>query len=255
MTSLKRSVLCKHLCKQRIYGNMSHQESQVDLGSCFLHSLLIFSIGYQEQRPRWSWKTGISCNCSVPSTLTASSRAFPSTWRPRSGPEVSSSASRENRVRFQQNVQETVYCLCYLFLECMSCLSNWKSQTFLVLCGHIIPKQHTFVPGDLWPVFIDLGRFRGNLSGKRVDFSGRTVISPDPNLRIDEVAVPVHVAKILTFPEKVSTIQPLNSVFWILSFILRFQTIDSWKIPGNAHNPQFGVCECYLPVSYVSHCI
>ncbi|XP_026566777.1 DNA-directed RNA polymerase III subunit RPC1 [Pseudonaja textilis] len=48
------------------------------------------------------------------------------------------------------------------------------------------------------------GRFRGNLSGKRVDFSGRTVISPDPNLRIDEVAVPVHVAKILTFPEKVN---------------------------------------------------
>lgn len=31
------------------------------------------------------------------------------------------------------------------------------------------------------------GRFRGNLSGKRVDFSGRTVISPDPNLRVDEV--------------------------------------------------------------------
>lgn len=48
------------------------------------------------------------------------------------------------------------------------------------------------------------GRFRGNLSGKRVDFSGRTVISPDPNLRIDEVAVPVHVAKILTYPERVS---------------------------------------------------
>ncbi|KAK6044834.1 hypothetical protein COOONC_17661 [Cooperia oncophora] len=35
------------------------------------------------------------------------------------------------------------------------------------------------------------GRFRGNLSGKRVDFSGRTVISPDPNLRIDEVGVPL----------------------------------------------------------------
>jgi DNA-directed RNA polymerase III subunit RPC1 len=32
------------------------------------------------------------------------------------------------------------------------------------------------------------GRFRGNLSGKRVDFSGRTVISPDPNLRIDQVS-------------------------------------------------------------------
>lgn len=33
------------------------------------------------------------------------------------------------------------------------------------------------------------GRFRGNLSGKRVDFSARTVISPDPNLRIDEVKI------------------------------------------------------------------
>ncbi|KAH7082572.1 hypothetical protein BKA63DRAFT_501235 [Paraphoma chrysanthemicola] len=48
------------------------------------------------------------------------------------------------------------------------------------------------------------GRFRQNLSGKRVDFSGRTVIGPDPNLSIDEVAVPQRVAKILTYPEKVT---------------------------------------------------
>ena len=48
------------------------------------------------------------------------------------------------------------------------------------------------------------GRFRNNLSGKRVDFSGRTVISPDPNLAINEVAVPVLVAMNLTFPERVS---------------------------------------------------
>lgn len=48
------------------------------------------------------------------------------------------------------------------------------------------------------------GRFRGNLSGKRVDFSSRTVISPDPNLEIDQVGVPCHVAKILTFPERVT---------------------------------------------------
>ncbi|XP_045502401.1 DNA-directed RNA polymerase III subunit RPC1 [Colias croceus] len=47
------------------------------------------------------------------------------------------------------------------------------------------------------------GRFRGNLSGKRVDFSSRTVISPDPNLQIQEVGVPVHVAKTLTYPERV----------------------------------------------------
>ncbi|PVU95919.1 hypothetical protein BB561_001508 [Smittium simulii] len=48
------------------------------------------------------------------------------------------------------------------------------------------------------------GRFRGNLSGKRVDFSGRTVISPDPNMGIDEVAVPQLVAKVLTFPDVVT---------------------------------------------------
>lgn len=49
------------------------------------------------------------------------------------------------------------------------------------------------------------GRFRGNLSGKRVDFSGRTVISPDPNLMIHEVGIPVRVAMIMTYPEKVTT--------------------------------------------------
>ena len=38
------------------------------------------------------------------------------------------------------------------------------------------------------------GRFRGNLSGKRVDFSSRTVISPDPNLRIDQVK-PQHLIR------------------------------------------------------------
>jgi len=48
------------------------------------------------------------------------------------------------------------------------------------------------------------GRFRGNLSGKRVDFSGRTVISPDPNLSIDEVAVPILVARNMTYPEVVN---------------------------------------------------
>ena len=48
------------------------------------------------------------------------------------------------------------------------------------------------------------GRFRGNLSGKRVDFSGRTVISPDPNLAINEVAIPIRVAMNLTYPEKVT---------------------------------------------------
>lgn len=44
------------------------------------------------------------------------------------------------------------------------------------------------------------GRFRSNLSGKRVDFSARTVISPDPNIDIVEVGVPIEIAKRLTIP-------------------------------------------------------
>ncbi len=48
------------------------------------------------------------------------------------------------------------------------------------------------------------GRFRSNLSGKRVDFSARTVISPDPNISMNEVGVPEAIAKILTIPERVT---------------------------------------------------
>lgn len=48
------------------------------------------------------------------------------------------------------------------------------------------------------------GRFRMNLSGKRVNFSARTVISPDPNISINEVGVPEEIAKDLTIPVKVN---------------------------------------------------
>jgi DNA-directed RNA polymerase II subunit RPB1 len=48
------------------------------------------------------------------------------------------------------------------------------------------------------------GIIRNNLSGKRVDFSARSVITPDPNLSIEELGVPYRVAKNLTYPEKVT---------------------------------------------------
>ncbi len=51
------------------------------------------------------------------------------------------------------------------------------------------------------------GRFRGSLSGKRVNFSARTVISPDPNLSINEVGVPMRIAKEMTVPV---TVTPFN---------------------------------------------
>ena len=48
------------------------------------------------------------------------------------------------------------------------------------------------------------GRFRSNLSGKRVNFSARTVISPDPNISINEVGVPEMIAKEVTVPTYVN---------------------------------------------------
>jgi DNA-directed RNA polymerase II subunit RPB1 len=54
------------------------------------------------------------------------------------------------------------------------------------------------------------GRLRGTLMGKRVDFSARTVITPDPNLSLDELGVPLSIALNLTFPEVVT---PMNIEF------------------------------------------
>uniref|UniRef100_A0A6N2M9V3 DNA-directed RNA polymerase subunit n=1 Tax=Salix viminalis TaxID=40686 RepID=A0A6N2M9V3_SALVM len=51
------------------------------------------------------------------------------------------------------------------------------------------------------------GRIRGNLMGKRVDFSARTVITPDPTINIDELGVPWSIALNLTYPE---TVTPYN---------------------------------------------
>ena len=48
------------------------------------------------------------------------------------------------------------------------------------------------------------GRFRSNLSGKRVNFSARTVISPDPNLSINELGVPIEIARELTVPVRIT---------------------------------------------------
>ncbi|MCK4884240.1 MAG: DNA-directed RNA polymerase subunit A', partial [Candidatus Diapherotrites archaeon] len=48
------------------------------------------------------------------------------------------------------------------------------------------------------------GRFRYNLTGKRVNFAGRTVVSPDCFLGINQVGIPERVAQELTVPESVT---------------------------------------------------
>ena len=68
------------------------------------------------------------------------------------------------------------------------------------------------------------GRFRSNLSGKRVDFSARTVISPDPNIDINEVGVPLKIAMMLTVPERVTP--------WNLEEMRRLVINGPDKYPG-----------------------
>jgi DNA-directed RNA polymerase subunit A' len=68
------------------------------------------------------------------------------------------------------------------------------------------------------------GRFRGSLSGKRVDFSSRTVISPDPNLDLSEVGVPEQVAMKLTIPEIITE--------WNIERMKRIVVNGPSKFPG-----------------------
>src|SRR3989344_2834255 len=61
------------------------------------------------------------------------------------------------------------------------------------------------------------GRFRHNLSGKRVNFSARTVISPDPRIKFNEVGVPKIIAEELTIPEKITE----WNIEWLKEFVKR----------------------------------
>ena len=48
------------------------------------------------------------------------------------------------------------------------------------------------------------GRLRGNIMGKRVDYSARTVISPSPTLDIGQLGVPREIAESQTMPRRLS---------------------------------------------------
>ncbi|MBN2367548.1 DNA-directed RNA polymerase subunit A' [Candidatus Woesearchaeota archaeon] len=68
------------------------------------------------------------------------------------------------------------------------------------------------------------GRIRHNLTGKRTNFSSRTVISPDPMLDLDEVGLPMVVAMKLTVPESVNP--------WNIEYLKKFVERGPTKYPG-----------------------
>ena len=59
------------------------------------------------------------------------------------------------------------------------------------------------------------GRIRGNLMGKRANFSARSVITGDPSLSVEEVGVPIHIAMNLTYPETVTR----RNIDWLTGLV------------------------------------
>ena len=68
------------------------------------------------------------------------------------------------------------------------------------------------------------GRIRHNLAGKRTNFSSRTVISPDPMLKLNEVGIPLIVAMKLSVPERVTP--------WNIEYLKKFVERGPKKYPG-----------------------
>ncbi|MBN1274783.1 DNA-directed RNA polymerase subunit A', partial [Candidatus Woesearchaeota archaeon] len=69
------------------------------------------------------------------------------------------------------------------------------------------------------------GRIRHNLAGKRTNFSARTVISPDPSIKINEVGVPKVIAMKLTVPERVTE--------WNMNYLKKFIERGANQYPGS----------------------
>jgi DNA-directed RNA polymerase subunit A' len=68
------------------------------------------------------------------------------------------------------------------------------------------------------------GRIRHNLAGKRTNFCARSVISPDPMLKINEVGVPKVMAMKLTVPETIND--------WNMAYLKKFVENGPGKYPG-----------------------
>jgi len=80
-------------------------------------------------------------------------------------------------------------------------LGNGSTKVQTMNGGPIRPLRQRITGKD--------GQIRNSILGKRCDMSARSVVSPDPTLKLDEIGVPRYVANILTFPEIVT---PYNIV-------------------------------------------
>jgi len=73
------------------------------------------------------------------------------------------------------------------------------------------------------------GQLRKNHMGKRVNFSGRTVIGPGPHLKCNQIGMPTRMAKILTFPDKVTSYNIDELTFLVNNGKANFVTKNNTK--------------------------
>ncbi len=69
------------------------------------------------------------------------------------------------------------------------------------------------------------GRIRHNLAGKRTNFNARTVVSPDPMIDVNEIGVPMVIAKKLTIPERITE--------WNINYLKTFVEKGNDVYPGS----------------------
>lgn len=86
--------------------------------------------------------------------------------------------------------------------------SSWKNLQTAVNClydNELDKYGKTKYPGLKQLIDKKEGLFRKNMMGKRVNFAARSVISPDPNISVDQIGVPLVFAMKLTYPEPVTS--------------------------------------------------
>lgn len=85
--------------------------------------------------------------------------------------------------------------------------SSWKNLQIAVNClydNEMDKYNKNKYPGLKQLIDKKEGLFRKNMMGKRVNFAARSVISPDPNISVDQIGVPLVFAMKLSYPEPVT---------------------------------------------------
>lgn len=85
--------------------------------------------------------------------------------------------------------------------------SSWRNLQIAVNClydSELDKNSQSKYPGLKQLLDKKEGLFRKNMMGKRVNYAARSVISPDPNIEVDQIGVPLVFAKKLTYPQPVT---------------------------------------------------